>query len=580
MVTHVASGHPLPKAVVRGISERSEGVPLFVEEVTRAVLESGALRLNGNSYELFGSFEERFLPSTVEGSLVARFDRLGQSRGVAQLGAAIGREFSYALLRAVARMGEEELRGHLIRLVQSELVWVRGEPPTSSYSFKHALIQEAIYGTLLKTESARVHARILAALQDDFPEVLAERPETAAYHAERAGQREAAVPLLLRAGAKALTRTAVAEAVKHLAQGIELVGVLEESVRTAVEIELQAAIGPAYMATVGWAAPEVERSSTRLLEMAAAAGDGPRLFQAQWSLWTVRFLRGELVAALEVAREVLKSAEAAGASLLRVTGHHAVGYTHFYRGEYAEALRHAHAGLDLFDLEQERAIAQQFQFSSSCALLCYQAQALQVMGKPEDADESFRRWRKLVDDLRHPPSRAYSLVQQCHFCFARGDAALLSELATEGLSLAEAEGFVFWLPILNMFLAWASVRQGADGKAAAEEFRRAKARVDDSLIHVTELDFTSMFAETLLAADQPQEVFRVAEAALAITRPGEVRHMEPELLRLQGDAANALGDRRRAEDLHREALGIARGMGASMLESRAAAALGLIANRS
>jgi class 3 adenylate cyclase/tetratricopeptide (TPR) repeat protein len=580
MVKNVAEGRALPPSVLGGIGDQSEGVPLYVEEVTKAVLESGALRLRGDAYELAGSFEERLLPSTVEGSLVARFDRLGQSRGLAQLGAAIGRQFDYPLLRAVALVSDEELREHLDRLCSSQLVFARGEPPNAVYTFKHALIEKAIYETLLNAERARVHERILRAMRIEFPNRLAERPEIEAYHAERAGQRGVAVPLLLNAGLKALQRTAVAEAVKHLAHGIDLVGVLDDPARTEVEIELQAAIGPAYMATVGWAAPEVDISCRRLRELAAATGDGPRLYQAMWGLWTVDFLRGRLGPVLEIAQQVLEMAQAVGAPLLRVTGHHALGYTHFYRGEYQVALEHARAGLELFDLEQERAIATKFQLSSSCALLCFQAQAQQVLGLAEQANATFLRWRQLVDDLRHPPSRAYSLVQQCHFCFARGDAALVRELATEGRELSVVEGFALWVPIMDMFLAWSSVREGGDTAAAVELFKRAKVFVDGSGTHITELDFTSMLAEVLIAAERPQEVFAIAEAALAITRKGEVRHLEPELLRLQGEAARALGDPRRASAFYREAVESARAVGASALERRAESALGLIENKS
>ena len=573
MVQHLAHGHSLPAVVVRGIGERSEGVPLFVEEVTKAVLESGAVRLEGGAYTLVGSFGESFIPATVEGSLVARFDRLGKSRGIAQLGAAIGREFGYSLLREVAPMSEADLRADLSQLSASELVYARGEPPSSTYIFKHALIQEAIYGTLLKAESARVHGRIFSAIQDKFPELIAERPETAAYHAERAGRKDAAVPLLLEAGARALARTAVAEAVKHLAHGIDLVGVLEEPARTAVEIELQAAIGPAYMATVGWAAREVETSSLRLRELAAAKGDGARVYQADWSFWTALFLRGDLKRGLEVARQVFEMAQAVGDPVLRVTGYHALGYTNFYRGEYQQALQHAHAGLELFDLDRERWITTNFQLSSSCALLCFLSQTQQVLGFVDQAMETFQRWQVLVDDLRHAPSRAFSLVQQCHFCFAKGDVAMVRELATEGRLLSLAEGFALWFPINEMFLAWSRARQGGNATLEVENFRRAKALVDGTGTHITELDFTSMYVELLLLANQPEKVFDVAEAALAITRPGAVVHMEPELLRLQGDAALALGDRRRAIASYKASLASAQATGAVVLERRAASAL-------
>ncbi len=488
MVTHVAGGHALPPLVARRIAERSEGVPLFAEEVTKAVLESGALRLDANRYELVGPFDERYLPPTVHGSFVARFDRLGESRSVAQLGAAIGREFTYPLMRAVSGISDDDLRRKLDRLSRSELVFVHGDPPHSVYTFKHALIQDAIYATLLKSERARgCTSASSRRLRERFPEVVAARPEMAAHHAEKAGRRDMAVHLLRDSGTKALGRAAVAEAVKHLSHAIEMVDVLEEPARTTMEIDLQAAIGPAYMATVGWAAPEVERSSARLRDLAATKGDGPKLFQAMWSLWTVDFLPGRLGPALDVARQVLSMAQAAGDPLLRVAGHHAVGYTHFYRGEYEEALRHADEGLGLFDLEQERKLTSIFQFSSSAAMWCYRTEALQVLGCPTEAAESLRQWRELLDRLRHAPSNAYSLSQQCCFFHVQGDFERVHRLATEARAVSLSEGFALWVPIADTFLAWAGATQGMNPNAAVEKIKVAKELIDRSLTHITEV---------------------------------------------------------------------------------------------
>jgi class 3 adenylate cyclase/tetratricopeptide (TPR) repeat protein len=573
MVRHVAGGHTLPALVVRRIAERSEGVPLFVEEVTKAVLESGALRLDGEHYELIRPLDEHVLPPTVQGSLVARFDRLGESRQVAHLGAAIGREFSYPLIRAVARLPDDELRAHLDRLSGSELAFVHGAPPTSVYIFKHALIQDAIYGTLLKSERARVHDRIFTALEREFPEVLADRPEVAAYHAENAGRRESAVPLLRKAGMKALARTAVAEAVKHLAHGIAMVDVLPEPARTTTEIELQAAIGPAYMATVGWAAPDVERASARLRELATASNDGPRLFQAMWGLWTVYFLRGKLDPALDVAREVLGMAEGTGDPLLRVAGHHAVGYTHFYRGEYQDALRQASDGLALFDLEREKRIAAVFQFSSSCALWFFQAQTQQMIGHGSAAAESLMGAQKLAEQLRHAPSRAYLLCQLCYYFHVLDDVDQVKAWAPEMRALSMAEGFGLWVPLADIFLAWADARQGGDAVGAAENIRVALSRVHDSGTYLNEPDLASMYAETLLLAGQPERAFLVADEALAITELGRQRHCQPELLRFKALAEGARGNNKKSIAFFREAIESARAMGARLLELRSTLAL-------
>jgi tetratricopeptide (TPR) repeat protein len=572
MMKLVAGGMALPAVAVKAIAERSEGVPLFVEEVTKAVLESGALRTVGDRYELLRPLDEQFLPSTVHGSLVARFDRLGESRSVAQLGAAIGRQFAYPLLRAIANMSEAELGAHLDRLSRSELAFVQGDLPQSVYTFKHALIQDAIYATLLKSERARVHDRIFSALELEFPDNIADRPETAAYHAERAGRPDAAVPLLRDAGMKALRRTAVAEAVKHLAHAIELVPVLEEPRRTNLEIELQAAIGPAYMTTVGWAAREVEVSCARLRDLASAKLDGPRLFQAMWGLWTVHFLRGELDPALAIAQQVLAMAEQANDSMLRVTGHHAVGYTHFYRGEYTEAIRHADNGLALFDLEQEKRIAGIFQFSSSCALLCFRAQAQQVVGEAEQAAESVRRCQELDQALRHAPSRAY-LLCLCYYFRMMGDVGRVKAWAPAARSMSAAEGFAFWVLVADIFLAWADARLGGDAQAAAEKIQAALDTVHEGKTYLVEPEYASMFAETLLLADRAERALEVTRDALTLSRRGHQRHCEPELIRLQGEAASRMGNVEQAAGFYREGLDSARSMGARLLELRCALAL-------
>ena len=362
IVTHVAGGRALSGLDVKQIIARSEGVPLFVEEVTKAFIESGALALADRN-DLDNSSDGEIVPAAVQASIVARFDRLGEGRLVAQFGATIGRDFAYPLVRAVTGMSDEELQGHLDRLCESELVYADGEPPHAVYTFKHALIQVAIRSTVLRKDRARLHEQVFAKLRDELPDVVNARPEMAAYHAEKAGLPDVALPLFQMAGMRAFGRTAMAEAAKHLSHAIDLVGALPEPDRTKTEMGLQAIVGPAYMATLGWAVPQVEKSSQRLRDLAMATGDVARLYQASWGLWTVYFLRGELDPALEVAQQVLDMAVKSGDPLLRVTGHHAVGYTHKRRGEYAESIRHADEGLALFDLEREKSIVAQFVFS-------------------------------------------------------------------------------------------------------------------------------------------------------------------------------------------------------------------------
>jgi class 3 adenylate cyclase/tetratricopeptide (TPR) repeat protein len=567
IVTHLAGGHALPGLLVRQIVERGEGVPLFVEEVTKAVVESGSLP-PANRNELEHSASGEFVPAAVQASIVARFDRLGEGRVVAQFGATIGRDFAYPLVRAVTGMSDAELQGHLDRLCHSELVYSDGEPPNAVYTFKHALIQVAIRNTVLKKDRAVLHERVFAKLRDELPELVAARPEMAAYHSEKAGLRDVAVPLLREAGMRAFGRTAMAEAAKHLSHAIELVGALAEPARTTIEAELQAIVGPAYMATLGWAVSQVEKSSERLRDLAIASGDVAKLYQATWSLWTVHFLRGQLDPALTVAQQVLDMAVKSGDPLLRITGHHAVGFTHERRGEYAEAIRHADEGLALFDLEREKRIVAQFVFSSTCAILWFRGQSQLATGQVKAGLESLNRAAQLVDELRHAPSLCFLLSQQC-WSLALGDIGQVERLAQTMRSLALVEGFALWVHYADIFLAWASARQGGNAAAAVEKIKAAIAHMHKDRSHVQDNELATILAETLLLAGRPQEVFGALEETLAAATHGKQRHLEAELFRFQGEAARDLGDVSRAAGFYRQAIDSARSVGARLLELRA-----------
>jgi tetratricopeptide (TPR) repeat protein len=327
------------------------------------------------------------------------------------------------------------------------------------------------------------------------------------------------------------------------------------------------------MATLGWAAPEVERSSARLRDLATSKGDGPRLFQSMWGLWTVDFLRGRLGSALTVAHDVLNMALASGDPLLRVAGHHAVGYTHFYRGEYAEALRHADEGLALFELEREKRLVALFQFSSSCAMWTIRAQAQIVLGLRSQADESLHQWAKLTGELRHPGPRAHLLCQQCFFFHAIDDVERVFQSATASRALSLSEGFALWVPIVDIFLAWTSARWGHDALGAVDRIRSAMSLVHRGLTRISDLELATVLAETLILANRPQEVSPAMEETLAIARADMQGHYEPELFRMQGEAAKALGDRDRASAFYRRGIESAQRMGAKGLQLRSAVGL-------
>src|SRR5262249_16446298 len=265
---------------------RTDGVPLFLEELTKTVIESGLLREEDGHYAVDRALPPLAIPTTLHDSLMARLDRLAPVREAAQIGAAIGREFSYPLLSAVARQPDDRLKEALHRLVRAELVFGRGEVPEAVYTFKHALVQEAAYASLLRERRRRLHARIAEALEGAFPEVAETQPELVAHHYAAAGLAAPATDYYRRAAERAMAASANADAIAHLTRGLELIDSLpESSERISREIDFRLALGNPLIAIKGWASIETEAAYTRARELCAGAGDTPELFRSLLGLW-------------------------------------------------------------------------------------------------------------------------------------------------------------------------------------------------------------------------------------------------------------------------------------------------------
>jgi class 3 adenylate cyclase len=300
----------LPDEVAAQIVAKTDGVPLFVEELTKTVLESGLLQDAGDRYELSGPLPPLAIPSTLHDSLLARLDRLAPVKETAQIGAAIGREFSHALLAAVADRPESELRTDLDQLVSSELVFRRGSPPEATYSFKHALVQDAAYGTLLKSKRQQLHARIAKVLEEQFPETAEAQPELLAYHCTQAGLVEKATHCWYNAARQAMARSAMVEAAAQLTQALDLLAGLPSSAdRDHKELDLQIALGAALIATKGWAVPEVEKTCARARELCTAEDQIPQLLAALYGLFLHHLHLSSKHLALQIAGELLRLAE-------------------------------------------------------------------------------------------------------------------------------------------------------------------------------------------------------------------------------------------------------------------------------
>jgi len=341
MVERVTGGKPLPAEVLQQVVAKTDGVPLFVEELTKMVLESGWLRDQGDRYELTAALPPLAIPSTLQDSLMARLDRLGTGREVAQVGAALGRTFQYELLRAIASIDDRALQDALAKLGESDLLHQRGMPPDATYNFKHALIQETAYQSMLVSRRQQLHTRIADTLVERFPETTGTQPELVAHHYTEAGLADQAIDYWQRAGQRAVERSANLEGIAHFTKGLNVLATLPDGrVRRERELGLRTALGPALMSTKGLGAGEVEQNYTRALGLCRQLGERSELFAVLRGFWEFHELRGDLKTALELAEELFRLAEAADDPALRLIAHDVLGDTLYWLGELTRSREH------------------------------------------------------------------------------------------------------------------------------------------------------------------------------------------------------------------------------------------------
>ena len=359
LVERLAGNAGLSHEIVEEIVERADGVPLFVEELTKAVLES-ADRDNRVAAVLGTSpLPNLAIPATLHASLIARLDRLGPvAKEVAQIGAVIGREFSYELIQPVAQRPEPDLETALDRLTNAGLLFCRGVPPHSSYLFKHALVQDAAYATLLRVRRQQLHAAIAAALEREFPEIVAAQPELLAHHCTEAGLTQQAIDNWRRAGERAIEGSANLEAIAHLTRGLEILGNLPESPqRDEKELALRvASLTPLFAARFG--STEGERAAARALELSRRVGADLRsLFRALFGLSMTYSVRGKIRIGRETAEQLLVVGERLHDPELLGYAHHAMGNTLLWFGELGAARMHLEKGIALYQPEWSRSLS-------------------------------------------------------------------------------------------------------------------------------------------------------------------------------------------------------------------------------
>jgi tetratricopeptide (TPR) repeat protein len=387
---------------------------------------------------------------------MARLDRLAPIKLVAQLGATIGRQFSYELFRAVSPLDETTLQQGLRQLVEAELLYQQGSLPQATYTFKHALIQDAAYQSLLRSTRQQFPQRIAQVLAEQFPETAETQPELLAHHYTAAGLSEHAIGYWQRAGRKAYERSANVEAIAHLTQGLALLTTLPETpARAQQELDLQIALGPALSATKGPAAPEVEQTYARARVLCAQVGDTPQLFPTLGGLWRFYYARGALRTARELGEQLdrLAQREAAPAPLLEA--HEALGSTLFMLGEFTAAWAHFEQGIALIDPAAQRALALRQDVAPGVRCLTVAAMALWCLGYPEQAVRRCQEVLGLAQALTHPHSLALAQQWAAHLHYCRCEALAVQAQAEALLPLATAQQFPLYVGFGTFWQGWA-----------------------------------------------------------------------------------------------------------------------------
>lgn len=569
LIRKVASDKALPPAVVWQIRERASGNPLFLEEITRTILESGSLVARENSWEIVGTMADAEVPVSMQASLVARIDRLGEARSLFQLGAAIGREFSPDLLTAVGQLPEETVRRQLDTMVESGLLLrLTGTSPV--YAFKHALIRDAAYDLLLKATRRIYHGRIAKTLIDQYPASVENFPELLAHHLSGAGDCLEAAARWQAAGARATQRGAVKEAVSHLRRALaDLEQLSEDPIRLNRELQVLTALAPVLSAVAGWGAPVVGETCSRAIELARRLGADDRIYALLWVLWSNQFVGGRLRDAPETAAKLFTMGLDANDPMLVTIGRGATCYTHYYRGEYDEVIAEAGVGLRVHTSDMDSIVTRKFQISPKSTMLITKASALWMQGRQDDGIATANELIAHGRGLRHPPSVATTLGTAMYFNLYDRDWKRLFALAEEVHELARAEGLAMWTAVSGLHRGRARMGLGEVEAGVAEVLEWGALFRQTGCSGVLEGSFTSMMSEAMHLAGRSEEALVESNEGERRAKAGYVLAMMPEIYRIRGNILRNLDRLDQADEAYSEAVDCARAQGARSLELRA-----------
>ena len=574
LVERLASGQPLPQRVLAQIVVQADGVPLFLEELAKTVLESGVLRDTSDGLELASSMPALEIPTSLHDSLMARLDRLAAVKEVAQIGAVIGREFAYKLLAAVAPFDDRALQQALAQLTDAGIIFRSGAPPEATYTFKHALVRDAAYGALLRPDRRALHARVAQAYEAHRPAEAEQQPELVAHHYRGAGVWDRATVYWRTAGDQAIKRSALIEAIGHFTQAMDTLNHLPPgAARDRLELEIQTLRGPTLLALRGFASDEVGAAYARAHELCEQLGEAPELAVILRGRWAFHLVRAELHAAREVAERLLALGEAAGDDGYTVEALRPLGQSYFFLGDFGRARQHLERCQALYRPDLHPAHTYRYGSDSGVISGSYVGWTLWFLGHPDRAVARAREALEQARRLAHPFTLTQALVNFSFVTQLRRDLPATLQVTEEALQYAGEHHFPYWAAITNVIRGWA-IALGGEPDCGSALMREGLAayRAQGAVLALPW--FLATLAEVHMIANRCDEALALLKEAVSLAERNDERFYEPEIHRLTAECLIRRGDRgQRADGLLRRSLEQAHRHGAKSWELRAAVSL-------
>lgn len=535
MVEKITGGKSLPTEVIQQLITKTDGVPLFIEELTKMVVESGLVRATEDHYKLTGPLLPLAIPTTLQDSLIARLDRLATVKEVAQLGATLGREFSYELIRAVAALSEPALRAALAKLVDAEILYQRGSGEHARYVFKHALIQDTAYQSLLKRTRQRYHRQIARMLEERFPETTAMQPELLAHHYTEADLTAQAIPYWLRAGQQATSRSANSEASNHLKKGIALLTALPPTPELIQqELSLQMTLGSVVMLAQG-CSPEAGQAYDRARELCQQSGATAQLSPVLHGLWGFYNVRGEYRTSYALAEQLLSLAESQPDDTPGlIAAHFAMGNSAFLLGELTVSRAHWGQSVALYNLQEHRSLASEYGLDLGVTSRSGTALTLWQLGYPDQALKSMQAAVSLAQEVAHPSSVAYALMCAAWSHLLRREEQQAQEQAEAAMALSTEHGIPLFFAMSTIYRGWALAQHG-QGVEGLTHVRQGLATFRAMGSEMFAPFYLTLLAEASATVGQVEEGLICVAEALATAKKTEEGYWEAERYRLAGE---------------------------------------------